>query len=415
MVDLKEVAVVVEPVIEHKDFADPETQESVKNLLLKMKFLKKGFVSNPPVPVLENVYFKNGVMYCYDLSHAFAYKTEIKGEFLVPFRHLYDILTKIKDKSTMISFSLNTNSSMSSLYMNGKKSFEFPADHIADFPIIRMPKTPVGEFTENDIKSIKSLVPFASNDDLRPAMTGVYIEKGSFATTDGHRLGVRNAELGITQESVPFIMPKKAMVNLNEFDHAYIKRFVAEGEEDVLSEIYSVSDTHKAIIFRIINEKYPDYRNVLPDKYYVHISVNRHELMEVIDLALISANKTTHQIRILPVEEKNTMFLHSEDLDFSHKFDAEITAKTFCLEQERYVTLKNEDGTVKLDEEKQPVQEKKMVMQTPFEFGVNGKLLLDILKSLTNDMIIIKGNAANKGLMIDDTVLIMPVMLNQYS
>ena len=90
-------------------------------------------------------------------------------------------------------------------------------DNADDFPEIPdlMDGTTIETDTEVVQQAINKTLFAVSNDDLRPAMMGVYFQLGpnssQFVSTDGHRLVKYSTTEMTTEQEHSFIVPDKAL------------------------------------------------------------------------------------------------------------------------------------------------------------------------------------------------------------
>ena len=137
---------------------------------------------------------------------------------------------------------------------------------------------------------------------------------------------------------------------------------------------------------RLIDERFPDYENVIPTENSIEMRIDRNELLSSLKRISIYASKTTHQIRLKI--RGNELSVFAEDLDFSNE-----AKETLACEHD------GED----------------------IEIGFNAKLLVELLGNLYSKEITLQMSAPNRaGLIIpsekddneDILMLVMPVMLN---
>jgi DNA polymerase-3 subunit beta len=223
---------------------------------------------------------------------------------------------------------------------------------------------------------------FCGTDDHRPAMTGVYLNgKGnlSVATTDGHRLYSFDSEVAIDGD-VKHIVPASVFKALGS-------SLSGDIIVDLSSANASFSDGVTSVVTRLIDERYPDYKNVMPTSNDKIADFLNSELQSALSRVLLCANKTTYQVR-LKFSTDGTLTIQGEDLDYSN-------------EASDVLDLINYDGE-------------------EMEIGFNGKLLLDVLKSLGSSVKMKMSLPNRAALFFNDqdeskTLLLMPVMLNQNS
>jgi DNA polymerase-3 subunit beta len=219
-------------------------------------------------------------------------------------------------------------------------------------------------------------------------MTGVYINLGekntAFVATDGHRL-VRYRRTDVSSENgTAIIIPRKAL-NL-------LKTTLPTENTDVSLDFNMSNAFFKfaniRMICRLIDERFPDYENVIPTANNIKMTINRNEFLSSLKRISIYANKTTHQVRLKITGSE--LQVSAEDLDFSNEANERLSCEH-----------EGED----------------------IEIGFNARFLVEMLSNLDSDQIKINMSAPNKAGVIHPTekdknedvlMLVMPVMLNQY-
>src|SRR5690606_23053023 len=175
---------------------------------------------------------------------------------------------------------------------------------------VRIPASVLSEAISKTIFAV-------SNDELRPAMTGVLCQltpqNTTFVSTDAHKL-VRYRRADVKSEQVTsMILPKKALTLL--------KSSLPSEDVDVAVEYNNTSAFFKFgnihLICRLIDERYPDYEAVIPQVNPNKLTIDRLLLLNSLRRVVIFANKTTHQVRLrITGSELN---ISSEDLDFANE------------------------------------------------------------------------------------------------
>lgn len=152
-------------------------------------------------------------------------------------------------------------------------------------------------------------ISFTSNDDLRPAMTGVHFDYSRkylrLAATDAHSLFISDKYQGTCPRS--FITPAKALKSICS---------IAKSSYGAISftETHTIFDNNDTTVtVRNIDARFPDIDAVVPlSKKY--LSVNRSELLSSITSILPFANKITKQ---LAFEIKDGLLhIEAEDIDY---------------------------------------------------------------------------------------------------
>ncbi|MDI9858553.1 MULTISPECIES: DNA polymerase III subunit beta [Flectobacillus] len=367
------------------------------SVLLKQLSTVNGVITNNPiVPILENFLFQlehsQLTVTASDLQTVMITTLEVEsqdtGAIAVPARLLLDTLRGLPDQP--ITFKVDTETFGTEIITeNGR--YKLSGENPIDFPKVpQVSKSLSVEIGADTLGSAIANTIFAvSSDDLRPAMTGVYVQLNSqytnFVATDGHRLiRYRRSDIQSEQES-SMIIPRKAL-NL-------LKSSLPSDDTVVTADFSSsnafFSFNNIKMICRLIDERFPDYENAIPQNNPNVLTINRQELLGSLKRISIYSNKTTHQIRLKLGH--NDLVISAEDLDYSN----EANEKLMC------------------DYEGEPM-----------EIGFNAKFLIEMLNNLSSNMISIEMSAPNRaGLIIpaetkeneNILMLVMPVMLNSYA
>ena len=77
------------------------------------------------------------------------------------------------------------------------------------------------------------------------------------------------------------------------------------------------------MICRLIDERFPDYENVIPTENPNRMNIDRQELLSSLRRIAIYANKTTHQVRLKLTGSE--LMISAEDLDFSNEANERLS------------------------------------------------------------------------------------------
>lgn len=222
-------------------------------------------------------------------------------------------------------------------------------------------------------------------DDLRPAMTGVFIQLdangATFVATDAHKLVKYKRTDAKSDTECSYIIPKKPLGLLKNIlsDKGSVK--VEYNKTNV-----SFSQNNIYLVSKLIDEKYPNYNAVIPQNNPNTLLVDRELFLSSIKRVAVFSNKTTNQIR-LKLKQNEDLTTFAEDLDFSNEANENIKCD-----------YKGED----------------------LEIGFNARFLMEILSQLTSNEVILELNKPNNAAIVkpyktDDELLMlcMPVMLHQ--
>ena len=115
------------------------------------------------------------------------------------------------------------------------------------------------------------------------------------------------------------------------------------------------------MICRLIDERFPDYDNVIPSENNIQMSIERTDLLGALKRISIYANKTTHQVRLKITGSE--LQISAEDLDFSNEANERLSCE--------------HDGE-------------------DIEIGFNAKFLIEMLTNMDSDKIKLTMSAPNK-------------------
>ena len=192
---------------------------------------------------------------------------------------LSNVVKSITDEHADIS---STSSEATLSTENG--SFTINAYNAEDFPTL--PEFP----TEKDsyfvvpakalAKAIENVLPFASNDNTRPALTGALVtfEKGELhvATTDSYRLGVATKALsGAPKEKVSQIIPARGLKEVARLASMAEKMKVAITENQAMFSAQGVT-----ISTRLIDASFPEYKKLMPPEFKRTYRINRKSFID---------------------------------------------------------------------------------------------------------------------------------------
>jgi DNA polymerase-3 subunit beta len=364
-------------------------------LLKQLSNINGVITTNPVVPILENFLFEleKGTLTvtASDLQTSMITELQVeskeKGSIAVPARILLDTLKNLPEQPVTFSIDESTYS-IEIISDNGR--YKLSGENATDFPKVPSVSNDFNAEISTEVlaRAINNTIFATSNDELRPAMTGVYVNLGeknsTFVATDGHRLvRYRRADVQSSNGN-SIIIPRKALNLL---------KATLPTENTEVSLNFNMSNAYFKfgnikMICRLIDERFPDYDNVIPTQNNIHMTIERGDFLGALKRISIYANKTTHQVRLKITGSE--LQISAEDLDFSNEANERLSCE--------------HDGE-------------------DIEIGFNAKFLIEMLTNMDSDKIKLTMSAPNKAGVIlpaekdkseDILMLVMPVMLNQY-
>lgn len=245
---------------------------------------------------------------------------ESRGEAIrlaVPSKILQDILKALPEQPVTFvvnedSFSVEISSDNGKYKISGLSSEDFPQiPHPAEMDSIRIP-LPVM------LKAINKTIFAASPDEDKTALNGILFELGpnsaTFVATDAHRL-VRYRRLDVTAPSpTSFIVPQKALQLLRgSLDSSLDKDLIIYYNNN--NAFFQTDDM--LLVCRLIDQKYPEYQNVIPTVNPNKLFIAKTELLGALRRVNIFANRSTHQVRFSL--RGSALEISSEDPDFANE------------------------------------------------------------------------------------------------
>ncbi len=348
--------------------------------------------ANTVLPILEDFLFeieKNKLtVVATDLETVMKVHMDIEakdsGKVCVPAKILLDSLKNISEQP--LTFTIDKNFGVEITSDNGK--YKVMGENPDNFP-----KEPAADTATSFTISSHALVTainkclFAvSNDDLRPAMTGVFFElspKGiTCVATDAHRL-VRFTRVDVScPKSDTFIVPKKPLSLLKS---------ALPSNDDELQVSYNsnhlfVKHGGTELVCRLIDARFPDYKVVIPTDNPYKLTVNKNDFQNALRRVSVFSNKSTNQVAL--TINGSELQLAAQDVDFSFEGNERMTCQY--------------DGE-------------------DLQIAFNAKFLIEMLSAADSDEVTIELSTPTKAGIIKPTekednevllMLVMPLMLN---
>ena len=365
---------------------------NTNQLLNKLLGVSGTIVSKPVIPILDHFLFdiKDGklTITATDLETSMSTSLDVQSDedirMAVPSKMCIEMLKALPNQP--VTFTLQADTNIIELKSEFGR-YKLIGQNADDFP--RIPEaTSENSFNMASGALSSSIVQtiFASgNDELRLSLTGVYVQLYKdnvvFVATDANRLvKIERTDVKPGVEA-SFILPKKALNLLK----SSLPQDDSECHVDFndSNAFFTFGDVR--LICRLIDERYPDYRDVIPTENPNKLTVNRTDFLNSVKRISIFGNKSTNQINIKITGSELT--ISAEDIDMSN----EAVERLGC-------DFAGED----------------------MEIGFNSKLLTELLQNISTPDIIIELSTPNRAGIIlpnqnmDDEhllMLIMPMMI----
>lgn len=255
----------------------------------------------------------------------------------------------------------------------------------SDFPVLKQPPA------EHEVELGSSLLydllagnAFAcSKDSLKPAMCGIYFKFSAegieLASTDAHILAKRNINCGSFDE-FEFVLSAEAVKSLQKSNNKKESVKIQTSDKGIWFEFGEIK-----IGCRRVNERFPDYKNVIPPSSPSQAIIDKRDLQKALARLLVYSNKTTFMGKFK--FDAGRLNLISENMDNSGMANEHLN-----------ITYHG----------------------NPLEIGFNMQLMKSVVDHIKGDEIELALEHSTRACVVtsqqdpEATMLIMPVMLNSH-
>ncbi|MCK4799875.1 DNA polymerase III subunit beta [Candidatus Parcubacteria bacterium] len=271
-------------------------------------------------------------------------KVEEEGEITVPTKLFANFISNLPNGNVEIKLRedvLNIKCNGYKTNIKGLDAKEYPlAPKLEADSIFKVKST---DFK----KALTQISPAISSSESRIEITGVFMNlskinknKIILVATDSYRLAEKNIDLekdnvnkefnNILGNTSSVIIPKDTVLelirSLNE-DEEMLEVTISENQ--ILFSFGSAS-----IISRLIEGKYPDYKQIIPDKFESQITINKNEIIKGIRVASLFSNISNNSIEFKLLAGSKNLEISSETSDLgnnSTKIPAENINKSLNI------------------------------------------------------------------------------------
>jgi DNA polymerase-3 subunit beta len=214
------------------------------------------------------------------------------GRAVIPGRLLLDVVRSLPTDQLSLEY---RSAQQDVEVVAGPSKFHLRTLPPEDFP--KLPEAPGdGSMTVPAtafVETIARVARAASRDETRPHLTGVLVTASGrelrMVATDSYRLSVKETQLEEALEgSLEANVPARTLQEL--------ARIAGGGEADTISiaalenqVVFTVADV--VLSSRLVEGRFPNYQQLLPESYEHELRVNREELLEVVRRVGLLAQK----------------------------------------------------------------------------------------------------------------------------
>ena len=235
----------------------------------------------------------------------------------------------------------------------------------------------------------------------RQELNGVLMKfrekKITLASTDSFRLTEINIPLTDVGESEEynFYKEKNSQIIIPSLALLELQRIIKNG--DVVdftidqNQLFISSNSTK-IISRLINGNYPEYKQVLPKKFEINISINKREFVDAIKIAALVASNQNGEVRLKKSKDKKSLVVSAQSIDTGDnisKIPAQFVGENFevlfncryILEGLNSVLFDQDNVVIKLNQQKSPVVLKNKIEKNSQQEDLFSYVIMPIIKS----------------------------------
>ncbi len=215
-----------------------------------------------------------------------------EGTVVVPGRLLLDVARSLPQDSVSLAYRPSEHDVE---VISGSATFHLRTLPVEDFP--RLPETdggePVSVPADAFVETIGRVARSASRDETRPHLTGVLVTASGdelrMVATDSYRLSVKETKLAdALSGSLEANVPARTLQELSRIA-------ATNGTQEI-----SVTALENQVVFaagdvvlssRLVEGRFPNYQQLLPESYEHELRIDRAELLEVVRRISLLAQK----------------------------------------------------------------------------------------------------------------------------
>ena len=239
-------------------------------------------------------------------------EVEAQGVTTLPVKLLFNSISKAAEGIVEVEVDAKERATISA----GSAKFK-----LAGLPESEFPRLPQDEDTyayaipQATLREMLRKVSYAaSQDDTRRTLKGVLMSfkdaKLTMVATDGRRLALVENEMEFPKDSEKdIILPSKAVQELMRS---------LNGEEDMSMKVQKSQIAFKVgsvmIYSKLIDDQYPNYKQVIPAETVEKIEVDRQLLLDALDRASVMTMDEAHSTKLIFSEGKLTVTSAASDI-----------------------------------------------------------------------------------------------------
>ncbi len=234
-----------------------------------------------------------------DISIRWVCECEVleKGSTTLPVKLLFSSISTVEEGEVCVE----VDSSDKATIKAGSAKFKISGISSESFPVLPSEDVnSVYKISEVNLHEMMRKVSYAaSQDDTRKTLKGVLMsfkdEKLTVVATDGRRLALTEMEIEFPKDSeIDIVLPSKAVTEL-------LRSMNGKGEVNIKVEksqiCFSVGNLQ--MFSKLIEDTYPNYRQVIPADTAEKVIVDRLLLLNALDRARVMSMDESHSTKLI--------------------------------------------------------------------------------------------------------------------
>ena len=235
-----------------------------------------------------------------------------EGSTTLPVKLLFSAMTKVAEGEVEISVDSKERASL----VAGNARFKIVGMPESEFP--RLPNDSdsyVYSIPRQTFSAMLRKVAYsASQDDTRRTLKGVLLSfknsKLTMVATDGRRLALIENELEFPKDAEKdIVLPSKAVCELQ-------RSMTGEGDLSLIVQKSQICFTFGGVTIyaKMLDDAYPNYKQVIPKETKEHIVVDRQLLLDALDRASVMTMDEAHSTKLIFDEGSLTVTSAASDI-----------------------------------------------------------------------------------------------------
>lgn len=282
---------------------------------------KKVYDKRTKLPILHHCLVDSGFIRMTDLETTVRMPIDDLRAYTLPVKVLQQIL-KTKPETLTVQLSDDDPGHVRLAY-DGKQ-LTCPSPDPDEYPVLRqMPYQHLGRWLPETLQTLKQQTQFASTDELKPALNGIWIQQNGVlesCATDGHMLryypALQSEALEKTPKDFTGILSPKAIKLLARFAKGPVQVYCSA------EQLKFVLPNQVEVYTKLVDEQYPDFKPLLKTDAPNAMHLHTEDLLAAVRSAKPFANTATYQ-GIVQIQEQK-LHLIAEDPEQDLRFETAV-------------------------------------------------------------------------------------------